>query len=280
MDGYTRLRVASLNTRGMPLAGSDLTRRYHAIAAAFEESAEDVVCLQEVLTYYHLRLLVRRMPSFRHAGFRPSLVGPAGGVVTLSRLPVAATRYHRFPLADRHGGPGRRARLTAPLKGILVVCLADPDLRVVNIHPVANTDGDWSVSNRFYRMQQGQLAAVASVVRRADGPAVICGDFNIARGSSVYRQFIDATGLTDAFAGRCPPTFHAEFLPADRAPHCIDFILVSDRVAVADTGVLFAGKHPLPGGPAYVSDHLGLYAELAVPAGAGATGRRPRSPSR
>jgi sphingomyelin phosphodiesterase 2 len=261
----SRLRVASLNTRGIPLVGSDLTRRYRAIAAAFEASAVDVVCLQEVLTYYHLRRLARRMPSFRHVAFRPSLVGPAAGVVTLSRPPVAGTCYHRFPLADPSAGPGRLVRFAAALRGALVVRLARPDLRVVNIHPAANTDGDWSASNRFYRLQQGQLAAAASVVRRTGEPAVICGDFNVARDSAVYRQFIQATGLTDAFAGRCPPTFRAEFLPADREPQCIDFILVTEGLAVADAGVLFAGKHPLPRGPAYVSDHLGLHAELALP---------------
>jgi len=47
-------------------------------------------------------------------------------------------------------------------------------------------------------------------------------------------------------------------------PHCIDFILTSEGVKAEAATVLFAGKVPLPGGPGYVSDHLGLYARLLL----------------
>ena len=53
--------IVSLNTRGIPLTGSQLTERYAAIGAGFDAGDADVVCCQEVLTYWHLRLLVRRM---------------------------------------------------------------------------------------------------------------------------------------------------------------------------------------------------------------------------
>ena len=57
-----RLSVASLNTRGVPVLGSRLARRYAAIGAAFEAGTAEVACFQEVLTYGHLRLLARRCP--------------------------------------------------------------------------------------------------------------------------------------------------------------------------------------------------------------------------
>jgi hypothetical protein len=88
--------VASLNIRGVPLTGSRLTARCQAIGAFFEGSGADVVCFQEVHTYYHLRQLARQMPSFRYASFRRTLPGPAGDVVTFSRLPMSATAYHGF----------------------------------------------------------------------------------------------------------------------------------------------------------------------------------------
>ena len=59
-----QLTVASLNTRGIPLTGSRLASRYEAIGTAFEAGEADVVCFQEVFTYWHLRLLARRMVSF------------------------------------------------------------------------------------------------------------------------------------------------------------------------------------------------------------------------
>jgi hypothetical protein len=44
-----------------------------------------------VLTYWHLRLLVRRMRSFRQVSYRPEPLGPAGGLVTFSRRPLSGT---------------------------------------------------------------------------------------------------------------------------------------------------------------------------------------------
>ncbi len=73
------LTVASLNTRGIPLAGSQLAERYAVIGTGFDAEDADVVCCQEVLTYWHLRLLVRRMRSFRQVSYRPAPTRPAGG---------------------------------------------------------------------------------------------------------------------------------------------------------------------------------------------------------
>ena len=58
------LTIASLNTRGIPLTGSQLAARYAVIGAGFDAGDANVVCGQEVFTYWHLRLLVRRMRSF------------------------------------------------------------------------------------------------------------------------------------------------------------------------------------------------------------------------
>jgi endonuclease/exonuclease/phosphatase family metal-dependent hydrolase len=70
--------------------------------------------------------------------------------------------------------------------------------------------------------------------------------------------------MTTAFEGRCPPTFRAEYLPAGKEPHCIDFILTATGIKAESAGVLFAGKVALPGGPGYASDHIGLYASLLL----------------
>jgi endonuclease/exonuclease/phosphatase family metal-dependent hydrolase len=125
---------------------------------------------------------------------------------------------------------------------------------------MANVDGDWSESNRFYGMRRQQLAALADVVDSLPGPAVVCGDFNVARESRLYRDFISSTQLTDAFAGTCPPTFRAEYLPPGRTSQCIDFVLVTGAVDVESADLMFTDKRPL------VSDHLGLRVKLRVAA--------------
>ena len=144
--------------------------------------------------------------------------------------------------------------------------LPRPGLCVVTTHPVANWDGDWSEANRFFPLHRAQLGALARIVRGVGGPAVVCGDFNVDRESSLFGDFMEQTGLADAFGGNCPPTFRAEYLPAGKAPHCIDFILTATGVKAESAGLLFAGQAALPGGPGYVSDHIGLHANLQVQA--------------
>jgi hypothetical protein len=51
----------SLNTLGV---GSDLAERYAVIGAEVEAGNADVACFQEVISWWHLRLLARRMRSF------------------------------------------------------------------------------------------------------------------------------------------------------------------------------------------------------------------------
>jgi sphingomyelin phosphodiesterase 2 len=250
-----RLVVASLNTLGLPFrAARGIAERYREIAAGFEASTVDVVNLQEVFTYYHLTQLTRHLPSYRHLSYRRSLLGPAGGLVTLSRVPVAGTRYHSLPAPGVPPTVRPRGRLYARTRGALVTRLAAPELHLVNIHPTANIDGDWSPGNRFHALQRAQLARVARVVGELPGPAVLCGDFNVARDSPLHRDFMASTGLVDAFDGTCPPTFRAEYLPPGRPLYCIDFILTSRSLRAEEPTVIFADRP--------VSDHIGLRATL------------------
>ena len=254
------LTIASLNTRGIPLTGSQLAERYAVIGAGFDAGDADAVCCQEVFTYWHLRLLVRRMRSFRQVSYWRAPAGPAGGLVTFSRRPVSGTAYRRFGRPPRAPGVPWASRFQASLKGALVTRLARPGLCVINTHPVANHDGDWSKPNRFYPLHRAQFAVFAQVVNEAGPRAVICGDFNIARESPLFGDFMAATGLADAFRGACPPTFRAEYLPAGATPHCIDFILTAGEVTAENTALVFAEKEPL----GYVSDHIGLRARLSL----------------
>ena len=261
-----RLTVATLNTRGIAPLGSRLSARYAVIGAGFQAGDADVARFQEVLTYWHLRLLARWMRPFWHVSYQPSVAGPAGGLVIFSRLPATGTAYHGFGVPPATPGISRSERLKAGPKGALVTWLEKPGLAVVNTHPMPNKDGDWSEANRFHPLHHAQLTALAGVVRAAPGPIVVCGDFNIDRDSSLFTGFVRDTGLCDVFKGDCPPTFRAEYLPAGATPHCIDFILASEPVKAEAATLLFTEKVALPGGPGYASDHLGLSARLLLPA--------------
>lgn len=261
----TRLTVATLNTRGLPLKGTRIAERFAAIAAELDGGDIDLVCLQEVFTYYHLARLREGMQSLRHVAYRPSVAGPAGGLITLSRLRLAGTTYARLPRPSRHSGIPARARLNALHSGMLTVRLADSRVRVLNIHPTANTDGDWSEGNRFRQLQRDQFTAIAQAVTADSSPALVCGDFNVAQTSTLHHELRQRSGLRDAFDGNCPPTFHTEYLAPGTTPQCIDFILTTEPIQVDDTHLLLTDKRPLSTGPAYLSDHIGLLARLQIP---------------
>ncbi|GAB2592927.1 endonuclease/exonuclease/phosphatase family protein [Kribbella endophytica] len=255
MSPREQVSVATLNTRGTPVRGPQLADRYRAIGAFFDGSDVDVVNFQEVHTYYHSRLLRTAMPSY-DVSFRPSLVGPAGGVVTFVRRSVGARSYRRLPIGAEHD-VRRWPRTKARFKGVLLTRL--DDLWIANTHLLANPAGDWSDDSRFTPIHRGQLDALARVVESLDGPVVLCGDFNVARDSTPYEEFLKRAGLVDAFNGECPPTFHTDYLGAGKSPHCIDFILTRG-LEVESAEQILADKVNLPGGPAYVSDHVGLRA--------------------
>jgi hypothetical protein len=183
------LTIASLNTRGIPLTGSQLAERYAAIGAGFDAGDADVVCCQEVFTYWHLRLLVRGMRSFRQVSWRPGPFGPMGGLVTFSRRAVSGTAFRRFGRPPRAPGVPGTTRVQARLKGALVTRLAGPELCVINTHPVANHDGDWSQANRFYPLHRAEFDVLARVVNEAGPRAVVCGDFNVSRESTLCCDF-------------------------------------------------------------------------------------------
>lgn len=246
------------------MIGSRLAGRYAAIGAGLDSGGADVVCFQEVFTWWHLRSLARRMRSFPHVSLTPSLAGPAGGLVTFSRSAVSTASYRGFGVPPRAPGVSVVTRWRAGRKGALVTRVSRPELCVINTHLVANRDGDWSRAGRFYPLHHAQLAVLAQVIRGVSAPTVVCGDFNIDRESSLLGEFVTGAGLADAFEGSCPATFRAEYLPAGARPHCIDFILTGNGVTAESATVVFAGEEPLPGGPGYVSDHLGLRAGLFV----------------
>jgi endonuclease/exonuclease/phosphatase family metal-dependent hydrolase len=269
-----RVTLSTLNTLGIHVVKSRLPSRYKLIAAGLEKGNADVVCLQEIATFWHLRLLTSRMPSFRYVSYQPAALGPAGAVVTFSRLPLAGTEYHRLGPPRGSAAIARlppRNRLTAGLRGALATTLAGSasasnGLTIVNTHTTSNKDGDWSPTNRHYLVQQAQLASIAAVLRGIGGPAVLCGDFNVPRQDPLLKGFLDDAGLSDAFGGACPPTYRAEYLPPGEIAHCVDFILTSPGVTVESRSLLFADKHPSLPAPGYLSDHVGLTATLSVQA--------------
>ena len=278
------ITVGTLNIGGLPRPRRPLLRlpeRVAELCRRLDESDIDVLNLQEVFFRTYRTALREHLPSYRYVAFRRSIFGPAGGLMTFSRLPLRAPSYRSFLGANATSG-GARFRLAhvlrSALHGVLVVRLAHAPVTIANTHLTANHDGDWSIENRHYDLQRRQLARLNQQLSRHGRTevTVVTGDFNIASDSVHYPVIVDHGSRRDPFAGTDPTTFHAIFLPAGAAAHRIDYALVagdSARFPVLDSATLFPVPVTVDGIELYLSDHIGLTIRLGLPEPCTAPGR-------
>jgi endonuclease/exonuclease/phosphatase family metal-dependent hydrolase len=267
-----QITVCTLNVGGLgrprpPLL--PLIQRVPELGRRLAAIAIDVLNLQEVFRYEQLRVLRDHLPAFPHVAYRRGAVGPAGGLVTLSRLPVSRVRYRSFagivPTRGRLKFRIKRAVFSAA-QGLAVVELAGLPVTVVNTHLTANRDGDWSPGNRFFAFQRAQLRRFnATLTRwRRPGLTIVTGDFNISSDSDHYPEIIEYGRRHDPFAASDPVTFHAAFLPPDEPAHRIDYVLLAGDASVLDAVTLFPKPVIVGTAPYYLSDHIALAVRIGV----------------
>lgn len=237
-----------LRARGVRERAAEFCRR-------LTELDVDVLLLQEVWSRSLVRFIAERLPSLPYSAWRSGVAGqPAGGLVVFARLPLHPPTYTAFTSART----GPRFALGCRLQGVLTVRTADDALVLGNTQLTANRDGDWSAANRHHPLHSEQLRIVHDAVRAAGAHAaplaLLGGDFNIASTSPLYPTIVDHGVWHDPFADGDRPTYRAEYLPAGRSPHRIDYLLTSGQ-PVAHADLVLTGPTPL-------SDHLGLRVRL------------------
>ncbi|MBC7776751.1 MAG: hypothetical protein H7246_15055 [Phycisphaerae bacterium] len=123
-------------------------------------------------------------------------------------MPLAAQRFETYTEQGRWYLPTAMDRFLR--KGMLISSLQWEDAPVVliNTHIIANYNGDWERQGVFARMQEKQLHQLAEVVaiQPSNALVVVVGDFNIPRGSRLYKNFLQRTGLIDTLAEDRRPT--------------------------------------------------------------------------
>ena len=262
--------LLTLNCFGVP-APSTRTR-LRGLAAAVNRIGADVVCLQEVQAMPYRDVLTQALDYPDHAAI-PHLHAPKGGLLTLARPPIEEFGFIPYDEPPLWYTPGIADWLLH--KGILKVrfYVGDQLVIVLNTHLHANYSGDWSPRNRYAQHEYAQLRQLALFV--AEQPAhalvLVAGDFNIPRGSWLYREFLDATRMIDPLEGDTRPTLRPPPGFPDRYAAPIDFALYRDpglpnvRAAadlrLRDPIVLPNGREDYP------SDHCGVELRLTWDAG-------------
>jgi sphingomyelin phosphodiesterase 2 len=240
MANTTQLSILSFNISLAPF----LWRPYSRIAAFSKEAVvtnADVINLQEVHTYDTLWLLRKRLRHLPYLAFKPGLFGPKAGLVTFSKRPIELVSFNAL---SSH-------------KGVLISRL-ESRVTINNVHLLANTDGDWSPGNRFYALQKEQLAQLNNILTEQTGDVVLTGDFNVARTSDLYDEFVKSGGWIDTAGSDTAPTFHKEFLPKGREPQRIDYVFVKGSLGPGESLRVFT--EPIEG--RYLSNHIGLSVKL------------------
>jgi len=257
------LKVISLNTFGAPFLSDAISERFRLIAEAFTEEQADVLCLQEVVLYQHLKLLKTILKDYPYCSYKRFLLGPKGGLVIFSKLPVEEIVFIDF--TDR--GSLRNKSIVGRIMrfGILGIRLKNAPITVFTSHLIPNSDGIWTRDNRFTKHLQSQLLQVAKTVieeRRWKREVILAGDFNVPPDSFLYEEFLKTSGLADVFASNRGITRHEE--PSEGLyAQTIDYIFSSSVMPAATSYIL---KDPIRrnGGDFYLSNHVGLLAELQI----------------
>jgi len=252
------LSLLSLNCFGTPVPTT--RRRLQALAHHLEQSSLQIVCLQEVQLLAYQNLLFKACVSYPFQAFEPHLHCPKGGLVTLSRAPLG-TQFETFTEQGHWYLPTAMDRFLR--KGMLVSSLhwGEVPVVVINTHILANYSGDWARRGVFTRLQEKQLRQLADTVtaQPANALMAVVGDFNLPRGSQLYHNFLQQTGLTDVLAGDLRPTHRPpRGVPAHYSlPIDFVFIRVPSSLSLQITGDLrFSSKlHLTHKHHDYLSDH-------------------------
>jgi endonuclease/exonuclease/phosphatase (EEP) superfamily protein YafD len=242
----------------------DTPFRVAALAVELTKLGADIVCLQEIHQHLFRRTLTAATPYHVDAIHAPKRGRPRGGLLTLSRLPVVTHNYTSFVEQGLWYGLELMDRMLD--KGLLITHYEHEGLPliVINTHIIANYAANYARSGASALRQQAQLHQLAKVVDAlpTDALIILVGDFNLPRGSWLYEEFLEASGMEDTLSGDIRPTYRP--LPGVPARYAlpIDFVFVRrpQNIPVTCTSQLCLDK-PVPLVSNYhnfLSDHLGI----------------------
>ncbi len=238
--------------------------RLQIVAENLKKENPDVILLQELFTYLHLRFLRQLLPPYQ-LFYQPFIYGPRGGLVIFSKMPIKKIQYIDFEVK----GSLWNKSLTGPItkKGMLIAHCQSLPLTLINTHLTQNSDHDWSDHNRYTKILMKQLHQLTHEMKKIKNTnLILAGDFNMPKTTHLYSDFINATQLTDAFSQYQNSTYHTDVIPFFTPERREDYIFYrGENIKCVQTSELFKEKYRFPDGTnLYLSDHIALKAQFEL----------------
>lgn len=260
------ISIVSLNTLGLPFAGEHLFLRYKVFSEYFNSSDIDILMFQEVFTYGHLHLLKKYLTNYPYISYQKTISGPKGGLVIFARLPMAKTKYilfeKTFNLFDMTG-------IESLLKkGMLVSEFKNHEILLVNTHFNAVHDSKWHMGGAYYGLIMNEINQFHNLLtKKASGKLIVAaGDFNIQKGTPLYRQLMSKKSLTDVFSSQKSFTYRS-FSNINKK-FCIDYMFIYGRSSmykIKERKKIFTDRWRFDKKKSlFISDHVALSVSLRI----------------
>jgi endonuclease/exonuclease/phosphatase family metal-dependent hydrolase len=272
MDDKTRQKKLSLvtfNTLGVPFFAPNITKRYKKIAQLINDSDYDIVCLQELFSYYHLFLFKNNLKKFPNVAYQKNLLGPRGGLAIFSKLQLNNPDFHTYSIPKNARFPFHTKLVQ---NGVLSSIIEPFSIRICTTHLTSDIEHNLTPKNDYYNLIKAQSIEAANVFNnyaKSGQPIIMTGDFNIAKHSLLYKEFLETTHANDVFEKDETATYYNErlgFYFKALASNRIDYIfyktknivpLTIENIFIEEVAIR---KHK----KTYLSDHIGLHCTLSV----------------
>lgn len=264
-----QISILNFNTLGTPFYARNIRLRYKKICEIIKKEQPDIVCLQEVATYFHLFLLKKYLP-YPYYSYKKAFQGPKGGLVIFSKIPLHTTLYKTFSTLGGLKDISLWSRIIQ--NGMLITNLNDIPVTIINTHTFTDFEFEWSPQNRFYRYVKAQVEQIASEVNKQKQQYILLtGDYNMKKNSTLYKFLVKQTKVIDIFHTFSSPTYFKDRLDykfAGKSSERIDFIFLKNhkkKIGVLSREELFTKEVLLANKKkSYLSDHIGLKAVIKL----------------
>src|SRR5579862_4765564 len=157
----SRLSLLTFNTLGTPFFAPDITKRYKKIAHLIKNEDYDIVCLQEIFTYYHLYVFKRILTNYPSVIFQKNPFGPRGGLVIFSKHKLVEPKFFTFTYPDNTYVPlyTKAARL-----GILSAQIEQIPIHIFTTHLSSDVTHDLTSKNKLYKLIKNQSEEAANLI--------------------------------------------------------------------------------------------------------------------